>query len=209
MPGRFGALGGGDRVVERGQKDARGRPGQRAVGRLDHRLDGGVLVEVAERAQLVAQRPVPASLGSIPICFCACGVEPGPEARDGRQVVGGDAGERQLGEVLRRRRLEVEQPVRHHPVVVQPLAHARLDGAEVLADDEGPRPLALQRDDGHQLVGARAHVAAPLGAERARDPEQPEQAHHVVDAQAAHVREHPADGLDERVGSGRRAAGGG
>ena len=50
-----------------------------------------------------------------------------------------------------------------------------------------------------------AHVGAALRAERARDPEQPEQAHHVVDAQAARVPQHGADGLDERLVARRRA----
>ena len=45
----------------------------------------------------------------------------------------------------------------------QRLADAVLDGAEVLADDERLRPVALQRDDVEQVLGRVADVGAVGG----------------------------------------------
>ena len=107
------------------------------------------------------------------------------------------------GKCARRRRLEVEQPVRQHALLVQPLAHARLDGAEVLADDERARPLALQRDDRHQLVGARAHVAAALRRPSARGIQNSRNRPITWSMRRPpDVAEHRADRLDERLVAG-------
>ena len=96
--------------------------------------------------------------------------------------------------------LEPEQPVGQDPVLGQRLADAVLDRAEVLADDERLRPVALQRDDVEQVLGRVADVGAvgrptpPAG-----HPPQPEQPHDVVDAQAAGAGDRGADRLDERL----------
>ena len=57
------AFGHGDGVVQRREQNPRRRLRQRAVGGLDRGLRGRVLLEIAERAQLVAQRPGPVLVG--------------------------------------------------------------------------------------------------------------------------------------------------
>ena len=66
--------------------------------------------------------------------------------------------------------LEPEQPVGQHAVLGHGLADAVLDGAEVLADDERLRPVALQRDDVEQVLGRVADVGAVGGACRPTAP---------------------------------------
>ena len=66
----------------------------------------------------------------------------------------------------------------------QHLPHAGLDGAEVLPDDETLCPLALEGHEGEQLVRRLADVQPGGRAVARRDPEEPEQPHHVVDPQA-------------------------
>ena len=84
------------------------------------------------------------------------------------------------------------------------VADPRLDGAEVLADDDGVGPVSLQREDAdHRLV-----VVADVGARgrpgALRDPPQPEQPDHVVDPQPARVaqrrRDQPPERLVRRLG---------
>ena len=77
-----------------------------------------------------------------------------------------------------------------------------LHRAEVLADDHRARPLALERDDRQQIAGMAVHIRAVARLHSRRDPEQPEQPHHVIDAQAAGVPEAGADRLDERLVAG-------
>ena len=126
VPGTFGRSGDGDRVVQRRQQDARRRlaPARGASPRSRPRR-GASSVEAAERRAACRAAPrVPSSLGSRPMRFCAVDVGARPQPRDRRQVVGGDAGQRQLGELLGRRGLEVQQAVRQHALLGQPLAHA-------------------------------------------------------------------------------------
>ena len=163
---QFGPLGDGAgqvRALRRRPARRRASPAGSATGRLRERPVRRLDRAAAARRRS-SRRPssrslsrsaaVPASLGVQADALLRLEVGARPQPRDRRQVVGGDAGQRQLRELARRRRFEVEQPVREHPLFRQPLAHARLDGAQVLADDERLRALALERDDGQQLVGA-------------------------------------------------------
>ena len=109
------------------------------------------------------------------------------------QVMGVHRGHAQGAVVLGAQRLplavvlEPQDRGAHDPAVHQVVAHPRLEGAQVLADDEGARALRLQREDpDHRLVvvgdvGAVGRPV-PLG-----DPPQPEQAQHVVDPQRTGV----------------------
>ena len=87
-------------------------------------------------------------------------------------------------------------------MVAQRVACRLLDGAEVLAHHEGTGPLALQGDDGQQVVRGQPHVRAVGGSGVAGDPPQPEHPHHVVDAQPAVGGHRGADRLDERLVAG-------
>ncbi len=78
------------------------------------------------------------------------------------------------------------------------LAHAGLDRPEVLADHRRARALTLQRDDGQQFLGGIAHIGAVGRRQPVGDPEEAEESHDVVDAQAAAMVERGADRLDER-----------
>ena len=90
------------------------------------------------------------------------------------------------------------------PASARWLAHRRLDRAEVLADDRRrPARTALERQHGEQLVGRVAHVGAVGGGAGRRDPEQAEQAHHVVDAQAAGAGERAPATAGRAAGSRR------
>ncbi len=62
--------------------------------------------------------------------------------------------------------------------------------------------MALQGEDVEQLGRRVAHVGAGFRATVAGYPEQPEQAHHVVDAQASGMAQRGADRLDERLVAG-------
>ena len=107
-------------------------------------------------------------------------------ASDSAGVAGGRAG------------LEPEHAGREDPLGEEALAHAGRDGSEVLADDERARSLALEREDGQEVVGRVADVRPVPGRRAPGDPEQPEQAHDVVDAHPAGVAEPGPHRLDER-----------
>jgi len=125
-----------------------------------------------------------------------------PEAGDRGQVVRRDGAQRQAGKPFGRIALEPRAPVRQHAVTGESLAHAVLDGAEVLADDEGAGARAFERHDAEQVSGGIADVATFGRWEPGRDPEQPEQPHDVIDADSARVAERGPDGLDERPVAG-------
>src|SRR5262249_47656412 len=65
------------------------------------------------------------------------------------------------------------------------------------ADDEGTGPRAFECHDAEQVVGGIADVPTGGRGESARDPEEPEQPHDVVDAEAASVAKRGPDRLDE------------
>ena len=106
--------------------------------------------------------------------------------------------------------LEPEHAVAEHVGRGQPLAKAVRHGAKVFADDRDARPRAFQGQLRHQVIHRRRDIRALAAARAVRHPEQPRQAHRVVDAQRpgmAHIGgEQLAEGraararLDERIG---------
>src|SRR5206468_3045484 len=99
-----------------------------------------------------------------------------------------------------------ETAVREDASLRQRLPHAVFDGAQVLADDEGAGPRAFERHDAEQVVGGIADVPTGGRGESARDPEESEQSHDVVDAEPSGVAERSSDRLDERSIPGRTQA---
>ena len=94
--------------------------------------------------------------------------------------------------------LEPQHAGREDPLGGESLADAGRDGPEILTDDEGARPLALQRQDGKQVVGGVADIGPAPGRCAPGDPEQPEEPHDVVDAHPAGVTEPGPHRVDER-----------
>ena len=139
VPGMLGRSGTATRVVERRQQDARRRFRQRAVGRLDRDLAGRVLVR--DRRARAASRAAPAcpsSLGVRPIRRLRLDVA---RPSTGRRSSAGRAWSRWTAPARGSRAAATgsKYSSRYDSMrcSAQPLAHARLDGAEVLADDEG------------------------------------------------------------------------
>ena len=124
---------------------------------------------------------------------------PVQSAGDGREVVGGGGAEHAGRPGAGRRVLEVDEPGAEDAVGGERLADALLDGAEVLAHHERPAPGGLDGEDGEQFVGVRADVGAVGGIGAGRDPEQTEQAEHVVDPQPAAVAHVGPHGTGERL----------
>ena len=117
-----------------------------------------------------------------------------PEGAEGRQVVRADARHR----VVRHRPmepppgqagidLEGEDVHLEQAVARQRAVHVPRHGAEVLPHHPGAGAVRLERQDGVELLGGVPHVDAVALVDAARDPEQPVELHHVVDAQHAGV----------------------
>ncbi len=128
----------------------------------------------------------------------------GPPALQRRQVVGSDGGQR----VVRVRggrleaaavALEVQQPVRQQREARQQRPGGVGHRAQVLADHHAAVALALQRDDGQQLLGRVVHVGAIGGGGAGRHAEDAREAHHVVDAQRARAAHAGAQAVDEEA----------
>ena len=68
---------------------------------------------------------------------------------------------------------------------------------EVLAHDDDPGPVRLERDHRVELVGPVRHVGAVPGVESLRDPVQALQAHDVIDPQVGGVTEGAPEHADE------------
>ena len=100
--------------------------------------------------------------------------------------------------------LEPQHRSTHDPPLTQIRAHPRLDGAQVLAHDEGAGTVGLQgQDTDHGLMvvpDVRSHARAKTGW----DPPQPEQAEDVVDTDTARMSQgrphHLTEGLVGHVG---------
>ncbi len=86
---------------------------------------------------------------------------------------------------------------------MQGLRDLRFDRTQVLADDERPRPMRLQREHGEHDLGVGMDVRAARRTDARRHPPQPEQARDVVDAQPVGLAEQGAD----EVAVGRVAGG--
>ena len=126
-------------------------------------------------------------------------VRAGPQPGDRRQVVGGDRGHglgRPLGRVVV---LEPEQPVGEHAVLGHVPRGRRPRPCRGPRRRRAPAPGALQRDDVEQVLGRVADVGAVGRRAVGRHPPQPEQAHDVVDPQAAGAGDRGPDRLDERL----------
>ena len=185
VPGMLGRSAHGERVVERREQDARRRLGERRVGALDRDLGRRVGRGCRRGARSCrAARACRPRWASRPMRrWSARSLPDHSPAIVARSwvvtLVSASSGNARGG-----RGLEVQQPVRQHARSASVSRTPSSTVPEILAHDERPRARALERDDREQLVGARAHVGAALRAQPARDPEQAEQAHDVVDAQA-------------------------
>ena len=154
VPGRFGPPLHRQGVVQRGQPDQRRRhrpaPGAwRRPRRPRGRHRGSLVVWRSRRCRYSSPVPSPAhpeggGLGE---------VGAGPDPGDRGEVVGRDGGERLRRELRRGLVLEPQQAVREDVALGQLVADVVLDGAEVLADDEGAGPVGLERDEVEELAG--------------------------------------------------------
>ena len=138
----------------------------------------------------------------------------------GRQVVGGDRCQAVLAPPLRRERttatvvveLEPQHGRAEQAAFAQVVAHPGFDRAEVFADDDRTCPSRFERQDPDRGVVVVADVGALGRARTGRDPPQPEQPDHVVDAYPAGMTQGVRDQLAERrvaefgepIGSQRR-----
>ena len=123
------------------------------------------------------------------------------------QVVRGDRGHAVLAPAVGGQRLAVlvclepQHGGAEDAAARQVVTHPRLDGAEVLADDQRLGALRLQREDADHCLVVVADVGADRGAATLRDPPQPEQADDVVHAQAADAAQRGRDhGAERSVG---------
>ena len=208
-----------------GQRDApqpRRRPRQVGVQRLDRRLDvGTVALEQPDPAEL-AQPGLALDRVDGELLLDRAGqqsqrrAQPDVVAREvarrRRQVVGRHRRQAPLPPSLSGERAAVAVVVALEPqdrgaedaALGEIGAHPRLDGAQVLADDDRVGPVRLQREDADQRLVVVAHIGAGGGVGALRDPPQPEQPDDVVDPQPAGVaqrrRDQPAEGLVRRVG---------
>src|SRR5437588_6072352 len=122
-----------------------------------------------------------------------------PDARDGGQVVRADRRHGLVRPALARLSLEPEQPVTEGADLLKRRLDRRLDEPEVLADHERARATALRREHREERRRWIADVSAGRRAAGFGDPEQPEQGHHMVEAQALRVSGRRTDGVDERL----------
>ena len=84
---------------------------------------------------------------------------------------------------------------------MQRLTHLIGHRAQIFAHDQAAVALALQGENAEQVFERIAHVGAFRDGQAARDPEQAEQAHHVVLAQRSGIAHVGAQQLDEgRIG---------
>ncbi len=119
----------------------------------------------------------------------------GPGAGHGRQVVGGDPAHRLPRPSPRRARLEEREARGQHVGGGEATPYPGRHRAQILADDHGAGALRLDGQHRQQLVGWLADVGAFGGIRAIGHPPLAKQAQHVVDAQAAAVR----DGRPDRV----------
>ena len=207
--GEVAVDGGGQR---RGQRRAVGRFGIDARGKQPLAGEG---VE-QQSAVMVAACPLAVrGLGRRiePDSFLEVDIVRVPEAGERRQVVGGDAGERQRRILVRPLEpvavlFEIEHLVGQDVHRRHPLAKSVRHRAQILADDQASVAVALQGEDAQQVLERILHIAAGRRRIAARNPEQVHEAHGMIDAQRAGVAHVGADDGDERlvghVGEGER-----
>src|SRR4029450_9467117 len=107
--------------------------------------------------------------------------------RDRRPGTGRGAG--------RWRGLKPEEAVREEPMGVQLLPRLGFDRPQILADHKGLGARAFQGEDRQELVGRIAHKGAQTRLSVPRNPEEAEQAHHMVNAQARRMAEGALEGV--------------
>ena len=95
--------------------------------------------------------------------------------------------------------LKVQQPIAEHTELPQPFANVRLNGTQVFTDQDNFVPHTLERKNAKQVVRIIQDVCALAGIFAFRDPKQPEEAHHMVDAQGAAVLAILAYGLRKQA----------
>ncbi len=94
--------------------------------------------------------------------------------------------------------LEDENPVRQDVGPLHRLAKPVGHGAEILADDRATLAAAFERDETQQIAKRIMDVSPPRGRKTARDPIEPLQAHHMIDAQDPRVPHIGAQRGDQR-----------
>jgi len=122
-----------------------------------------------------------------------------PDPGHGGQVVRADRRHRVVRPFRGRRVLEPHEPVRERALLLELLADDRLDQPQVLADHKGVGAAALVREQRQQSCGWVLHVRAQGGDDAFGNPEQAEQAHHVVEPDAGRVPPRASNRVDERL----------
>src|SRR5262245_16112800 len=89
--------------------------------------------------------------------------------------------------------LEIEQPVTENAEARQRFANKWLHRTQVFADHNDPLADALQRQYTDQVFIAVAHIGAVRRVRAIGNPVEPEETHHMVDAQRARVSAVVAD----------------
>ncbi len=82
---------------------------------------------------------------------------------------------------------EIEQTVAQNAEARQRLPYRRIHGAEVLAHYHHPIAHAFERQNADEILAAFANVGAFSRLHAVGNPEQAEEAHHVIDAQRSAV----------------------
>src|SRR6266705_2204273 len=121
-----------------------------------------------------------------------------PDPRDGGQVVCAHRGNRVVRPASRLRAFDPDEAVGKRTLLLELLAHDRLDKAEVLADHKRAGAATFVGEQGQQRRSGIADVRTLRCVHTVRNPEQPEQAHHGVEADARGVAPGGADRFDER-----------
>ena len=198
----------GDHVLVLHGRQHRGGAGEVAGGALERRglrrlgfgqqlLPGQGLREAAALHHALAALGLGPFLVVEAQRLAGVGVDPAPPADEGRQVVGGDGGERVARVGARRLEpavalaLEGEDAVAQHAGLHQRVGEALRRRAEILGDDEALVAVALQPQHREHRLEGHGDVGAGMRPLPQGDQEQPGELEGVVDADRAgmaHVR---------------------
>ena len=113
-----------------------------------------------------------------------------PEAGERREIVRRGRNQGVDGVILGRLEiallvaLEIEQAVGQHACAREAASHFVGHRAQILADDHAAIAVALEREDREQVLERVMDVRAFGGGRVRRDPVEPREPHHVIDAQA-------------------------
>ncbi len=167
------------------------------------RLQGGqqpasILVALVPRRSLLL-RPREQAEALTPLQIAA-----GPPPGQSGKVVGARCHQRLPRVRLRRQEtpllvlLEVEHPIGEDSQPMEDRGELLSHRAQVLPHDHAAVALAFQSDDAEEILHRVMHVSARFRLGAARYPEQPHQAHDVVEANGAGVAHVAPQGLDEQ-----------